>query len=116
VRAHVVVMLTALTFSALFLTSYLVYHSQAGSTPFPSAGASRVLYFTILLSHTALAVAIVPLIALTLLRAARRQYSKHASLAQVTFPIWLYVAITGVVIYFMIYHLATTPSPAPSLI
>ena len=63
-----------------------------------------MLYFTILLSHTALAVAVVPLVTLTLLRAVRRQYSKHASLAQVTFPIWLYVAITGVVIYFMLYH------------
>jgi protein SCO1 len=116
VRAHVVVMLAALTVSALFLTSYLVYHSQAGSTPFPSAGPSRVLYFTILLSHTALAVAVVPLVTLTLLRAIRRQYSKHVSIAQVTFPIWLYVAITGVVIYLMLYHLPTAPSPASGMI
>jgi protein SCO1 len=116
VRAHVVVMLTALTFSALFLTSYLVYHSQAGSTPFRSSGPSRVLYFTILLSHTALAVAVVPLVTLTLLRAFRRQYAKHVLMAQVTFPIWLYVAITGVIIYLMLYHLPTTPSAAPGLI
>jgi protein SCO1/2/putative membrane protein len=116
VRAHVIVMLTALTFSALFLTSYLVYHSQAGSTPFNSAGPSRVLYFTILLSHTALAVAVVPLVTLTLLRAIRRQYSKHLLIAQVTFPIWLYVAVTGVVIYLMLYHLPSAPSPAPVLI
>jgi protein SCO1 len=116
VRAHVIVMLTALTFSALFLTSYLVYHSQAGSTPFSSTGPSRVLYFSILLSHTALAIAVVPLIALTLLRASRRQYSKHVVMAQTTFPIWLYVAITGVVIYLMLYHLPISPSPPPSIL
>ena len=116
VRAHVVVMLTALTVSALFLTSYLVYHSQAGSTPFPLAGPPRVLYFTILLSHTALAVAVVPLVTLTLLRAIRGQYSKHVSLAQVTFPIWLYVATTGVVIYLMLYHLPIASSAAPRII
>jgi uncharacterized membrane protein YozB (DUF420 family) len=75
-----------------------------------------VLYFTILLSHTALAVAVVPLVALTLLRAVGRQYAKHVLMAQVTFPIWLYVAITGVVIYLMLYHLPITPSAAHGLI
>jgi protein SCO1 len=105
VRAHIVVMLTALAFSAIFLTCYLVYHSQAGSTPFPSVGPSRVLYFTILLSHTALAVAVVPLVTLTLVRAVRREYARHVSIAQVTFPIWLYVSTTGVMIYFMLYHI-----------
>jgi protein SCO1/2/putative membrane protein len=108
VRAHIVAMLTALAFSGAFLTCYLVYHSQAGSTPFPSVGPSRVLYFTILLSHTALAVAVVPLVTFTLLRALRRQYAKHLTLAQATFPIWLYVSTTGVAIYFMLYHLAAT--------
>jgi protein SCO1/2/putative membrane protein len=115
-RAHVFMMLTALTLSALFLTTYLVYHSQARTTPFPHAGAVRVVYFTILLSHTALAVAVVPLVTLILVRAVRRQYARHAALAQVTFPIWLYVAATGVVIYVMLYHLAVAPGPAPSVL
>jgi protein SCO1/2/putative membrane protein len=109
-------MLTALTFSTLFLTSYLVYHSQAGSIPFPLGGLSRALYFTILLSHTALAGVLVPLIALTLLRAVRKQFVRHASLAQVTFPIWLYVAITGVVIYFMLYHLPEALAPVAGIL
>jgi uncharacterized membrane protein YozB (DUF420 family) len=116
VRAHVIIMLTALALSTVFLSSYLVYHSQAGSTPFPHSGAVRVVYFTILLSHTVLAVAVVPLVGLILARAVRRQYARHAALAQVTFPIWLYVATTGVVIYFMLYHLAGTLAPAPSVL
>ena len=95
VRAHVFVMLSAVTISALFLTSYLVYHGQAGATAFPSQGPVRVLYFTILLSHTALAVAVVPLVTVTLIRAFRGNYAGHLAVAQLTFPIWLYVAITG---------------------
>ncbi len=107
VRAHIAVMLVAVSLSALFLTSYLVYHSQAGATAFPSEGPLRVLYFTILLSHTALAVTVVPLVTLTLVRAFRGNYAGHAAVAQLTFPIWLYVAVTGVVIYVMLYHLPT---------
>jgi uncharacterized membrane protein YozB (DUF420 family) len=105
-----------LTLSALFLTSYLVYHSQAGSTPFPHPGAVRVVYFTILLSHTSLAIAVVPMVTLILVRAVRRQYARHAALAQVTFPIWLYVANTGVVIYLMLYHLAASPGPGTAVL
>ncbi len=116
VRAHAVVMLASVSVSAVFLASYLVYHSQAGSMPYPFGGPSRVVYFTILLSHTALAIAVVPLVAFTLLHAFRRQYTKHLALAQTTFPIWLYVAITGVVIYLMLYHLPTQVGPAQSII
>jgi protein SCO1/2/putative membrane protein len=105
VRAHATVMILAVVTSALFLGCYLVYHSQAGSTPFRGTGPSRVVYFTILLSHTVLAtLGVVPLLALTLTRAARRQFDRHARIARVTFPIWLYVSITGVVIYLMLYQ------------
>ena len=87
-------------------TCYLVYHYQAGSTPFRGVGPIRLVYFTILLSHTVLATfGVVPLVALTLTRALRRQFDRHARIAQVTFPIWLYVSITGVVIYLMLYQL-----------
>ena len=116
VRAHAVVMLSAVVISTLFLTSYLVYHSQAGGTPFPHDGPLRILYFTILLSHTALAVTVVPLVTMTLLRALRGNYAKHVALAQVTFPIWLYVATTGVVIYLMLYHLPTQTRSLQSMI
>jgi protein SCO1 len=107
VRAHAAVMLSAVTLSALFLTSYLVYHSQAGSTAFPAEGPLRILYFTILLSHLSLAIAVIPLVSVTLLRAIRGNYAGHLAIAQLTFPIWLYVAVTGVVIYLMLYHLPT---------
>jgi len=109
VRAHATCMLLAVATSALFLVSYLIYHSQAGSMPFRYGGAFRVIYFTILVSHTVLAVGVVPLVVLTLIRALRHDFMKHVAIAQVTFPIWLYVSITGVVIYLMLYGL---PSPA----
>jgi protein SCO1 len=110
VRAHVAVMLTAVGLSALFLTSYVVYHSQAGSTAFPHEGPLRLLYFTILLSHLSLAIAVIPLVTVTLFRAIRGNYAGHLAVAQLTFPIWLYVAVTGVVIYVMLYHLPTHSS------
>jgi len=104
VRAHATCMLLAVATSTLFLVSYLVYHGQAGSVPFRHGGAFRVLYFTILLSHTVLATfGVVPLVLLTLTRALQHDFRKHVPIAQVTFPIWLYVSITGVVIYLMLY-------------
>jgi len=104
VRAHATCMLLAVTTSTLFLVSYLVYHSQAGSMPFRHGGAFRVLYFTILLSHTVLATfGVVPLVLVTLTRALQHDFTKHVPIAQVTFPIWLYVSITGVVIYLILY-------------
>ena len=84
-----------------------------GSVPFRGVGPIRTVYFTILLSHTVLAtLAVVPLVALTLTRAARRQFERHARIAKVTFPIWLYVSITGVVIYLMLYQMDFPASPA----
>ncbi len=116
VRAHVAIMLTAVGLSALFLTSYVVYHSQAGSTAFPHEGPLRVLYFTILLSHLTLAIAVIPLVSLTLIRAIRGNYAGHLAVAQLTFPIWLYVSVTGVVIYVMLYHLPIPSSLRTGLI
>jgi protein SCO1 len=110
-RAHVMCMLLAVVTSAVFLACYLVYHYQAGSMPFQHGGPVRWVYFTILLSHTALATfGVVPLVILTLLRAARRDFAKHARIAQVTFPIWVYVSVTGVIIYLLLYHLPTVTS------
>jgi len=111
VKAHLALMLLAFVTSSIFLACYLVYHYQAGSMPFPHAGAVRIAYFTILLSHTILATfAVVPLVFMTLLRAYRRDFSGHARVARVTFPIWLYVSITGVVIYLLLYHLPVASS------
>jgi protein SCO1/2/putative membrane protein len=104
VRAHATCMLTAVAISTLFLVTYLVYHSQAGSVPFPHGGMLRVVYLSILLSHTALATfGVVPLVILTLFRALRRDFTGHVPIAQVTLPIWLYVSVTGVVIYLMLH-------------
>ena len=104
VAVHRACMLTAVGLSVLFLCSYLVYHAQVGSRPYGGTGWLRTLYFTILLSHTVLAVAIVPLVATTLYRALRTQFVRHARLARVTFPLWLYVSVTGVVVYWMLYR------------
>jgi protein SCO1/2/putative membrane protein len=100
-RAHKACMLAALTVSALFLISYLVYHFEVGSVKYQ--GPIREVYLGILLSHTVLAVVIVPLIAMTVLRGFRDQFEKHRKIAKVTFPLWLYVSVTGVVIYLMLY-------------
>ena len=104
-RAHRVVMLSALACSALFLTSYLVYHAQVGSVRFPGRGTIRTVYLTILATHTVLAAAIVPLVAVTLSRALRGSFDRHRRLARITLPLWAYVSITGVVIYWMLYRL-----------
>jgi protein SCO1/2/putative membrane protein len=106
IRRHMVCMIAALAASVLFLTSYLVYHYQAGSVPFRGAGPVRLCYFTILVSHSFLAaVGVVPLVIVTVMRAWRRDFIAHRRVAQITFPIWLYVSITGVIIYAMLYHL-----------
>lgn len=103
--AHRACMVAAFCLSILFLVSYLVYHSQVGSVRFQGTGAVRTFYLTILLTHTLLA-AIVPFLALiTLWRALRERFEKHVKIARWTLPIWLYVSITGVVVYWMLYHL-----------
>ena len=103
--AHKRVMLAALGSSALFLTSYLVYHAQVGSVRFRGQGTVRTVYFTILLTHTVLAVVIVPLVGMTLVPALRERFDRHRRLARITLPLWAYVSVTGVVIYWMLYHL-----------
>jgi protein SCO1/2/putative membrane protein len=101
--------------SAVFLACYLVYHYHAGSVPFQGHGPVRLVYFTILLSHTILATfGVVPLVCLTLFRAIRGDYAHHVSIAAVTFPIWLYVSVTGVIIYLMLYQMPVSASPALS--
>lgn len=101
--AHRNVMTAALVTSVLFLTSYLIYHAQVGSVRFPGHGTARTVYLTILVTHTALA-AIVPFLAgITVYRAWRRRYAQHKRLARWTLPIWLYVSVTGVVVYWMLY-------------
>lgn len=105
VTAHLVCMVGALCVSALFLISYLVYHYNYGSVRFTGEGAVRRFYLAILLTHTVLAVVIVPLILLTVRRAARGEFLRHRRLARWTYPLWLYVSATGVVVYLMLYHL-----------
>ena len=105
INAHRNAMLAAFASSTLFLTSYLVYHYHAGSRPFPGAGAIRVVYFTILISHVLLAIAILPLAISTLTKGLRGQYSRHKRVAKWTFPLWMYVSVTGVVVYVMLYQL-----------
>ena len=98
-------MLGALTASALFLTSYVVYHAQAGSRPFAGVGAVRIVYFAILLTHVVLAAAILPLALVTTSRGLRSHFERHVRIARWTLPIWLYVSVTGVVIYLMLYQI-----------
>ena len=99
-------MLTAFTLSTLFLISYVIYHIQVGSVHFMGQGAIRVVYFSILISHTILAtLAILPLAIITLYRALKGQFQKHRRIARWALPVWLYVSVTGVIIYWMLYHL-----------
>ena len=106
VRGHVACMVFAVTTSAIFLVCYLVYHFYAGSMPFRGQGPTRWLYLTVLLSHTLLATfGVVPLVVLTLVRALRHDFARHRLIAATTFPIWVYVSVTGVLIYLMLYHL-----------
>jgi putative membrane protein len=98
-------MLAALTTSALFLTSYVIYHVNTGSRPFPGQGAIRVVYFAILITHVILAATILPLALTTATRGLRSQFDRHVRIARWTLPLWLYVSVTGVVIYLMLYRL-----------
>lgn len=103
--AHRNVMIAALVCSALFLTSYLIYHAQVGSVRFQGTGPVRTLYFAILLTHTILAACVPFLAAITVWRAYRRRYDRHVRIARWTLPIWLYVSVTGVVVYWMLYRM-----------
>ncbi len=105
VKAHKVCMLAAVATSALFLVCYLTYHYFHGTTRFSGHGAVRWVYFSILGSHTVLAALIVPLVLVTLYRAFCERFEKHKRIARWTLPIWLYVSLTGVVVYWMLYRL-----------
>jgi uncharacterized membrane protein YozB (DUF420 family) len=102
---HRLCMIAALIASALFLTSYLVYHANVGSVPFPGQGAIRYVYFAILITHVILAALILPLALLTLSRALASRFDRHRRIARITLPLWLYVSVTGVVIYVMVYRM-----------
>jgi uncharacterized membrane protein YozB (DUF420 family) len=103
--AHRNVMIAAVVCSTLFLTSYLVYHAQVGSVRFPGTGLPRTIYLTILLTHTVLAATVPVLAAITVWRAYKKRWSRHMAIARWTLPIWLYVSVTGVVVYWMLYRM-----------
>jgi uncharacterized membrane protein YozB (DUF420 family) len=105
VAAHRACMVSALVVSCLFLVSYVVYHAQYGSMRFKGQGFVRPLYFAILITHVVLAAAIVPLVTVTLRRALRGDFIRHRRIARWTYPLWLYVSVTGVVVYLMLYQL-----------
>lgn len=105
VRGHRAAMLSAFVLGVLFLISYLVYHFQVGSVPFQGTGLVRRIYFTVLVSHTILAATVPFLAAITLIRALRRRFDRHRAIARWTLPIWLYVSVTGVLVYWMLYQL-----------
>ena len=106
IAAHRAVMIAAFSCSVLFLISYLTYHFQVGSVKFQGAGAVRTVYFTILLSHTVLAAAVPFLAVITLVRALRERFDRHRAIARWTLPIWLYVSVTGVAVYWMLYRMS----------
>ncbi|MEK6302905.1 MAG: DUF420 domain-containing protein [Acidobacteriota bacterium] len=107
IALHRACMIAAVISSSLFLISYLTYHIGygAGVTRFAGTGWARTLYMVILISHTILAVTVVPFVIVTLTRALRGQFVRHRAVARYTFPMWLYVSVTGVIVYFMLYHL-----------
>jgi len=104
-EAHRRCMLGAIASSSLFLVSYLIYHAQAGSVRFQGQGWVRALYFTILITHTVLAAVVLPMVIVTLARALRGAFTRHRRLARWTFPVWIYVSVTGVLVYLMLYQL-----------
>jgi len=105
IQAHRKVMITAFATSCLFLVCYLIYHAQVGSVPFQGTGVIRPIYFSILITHTILAATVPVLAIITLRRGLAGKYDKHRRIARWTLPIWLYVSVTGVVVYLMLYHM-----------
>jgi uncharacterized membrane protein YozB (DUF420 family) len=104
IDAHRRVMLLAFAVSALFLTSYLIYHGNVGSKPYPGTGVMRTIYFSILIPHVILAAAVLPLALVTLSRGLKMNVARHRKIARITLPIWLFVSITGVIVYLMLYR------------
>ena len=105
IRQHRACMIAAFVTSGLFLTSYVIYHANVGSRPFPGTGAMRILYFAVLIPHVILAAFVLPLALVTLSRALKQRFAQHARIARWTLPIWLYVSVTGVVVYWMLYKM-----------
>jgi putative membrane protein len=105
VAAHRACMIGAFATSALFLVSYVVYHANVGSRPFTGQGPIRAVYFTVLITHVVLAGLIVPLALVTLSRALQGRFDRHRRIARWTLPLWLYVSVTGVIVYVMLYRL-----------
>ena len=105
IRAHRRMMITACVTSTLFLICYVTYHAQIGSKPFPGTGPVRIVYFSILIPHVVLAATVVPLAVVTLLRGLRRDDVRHRRIARITLPLWLFVSVTGVIVYAMLYWL-----------
>ena len=105
IERHRFCMIGAFSVSCLFLASYLVYHYHVGSVPFTKQGWIRPVYFTILITHVVLAAAIVPLALVTLSRALQERFDRHRAIARWTLPLWLYVSVTGVIIYWMLYRM-----------
>ncbi len=104
-QAHKWCMITALAVSAMFLTSYVIYHLNVGSVPFQKMGWIRTVYFAVLIPHVILAAAIVPMILITVSRALADRFDKHKQIARWTLPLWLYVSVTGVIVYVMLYQM-----------
>lgn len=104
-EAHRNAMITALAFSAAFLASYLVYHYHVGSRPFTGQGAIRTVYFAILITHVVLAIVIVPMVLVTVSRALTARFDQHRRIARWTWPLWMYVSVTGVIVYLMLYQM-----------
>jgi uncharacterized membrane protein YozB (DUF420 family) len=105
ISIHRAFMIAALVTSSAFLVSYLYYHAHVGSVHFQGQGWSRPVYFSILISHTILAAVVVPMVIITLSRALRERFDRHRAIARWTFPVWMYVSVTGVIVYVMLYHL-----------
>ena len=97
-------MLMAFSCSAIFLVSYVIYHLDAGLIRFQGQGWIRPFYFTLLVTHTTLAITVLPLALVTLARALTAKFDRHRAIARWTFPVWLYVSVTGVIVYLMLYH------------
>jgi putative membrane protein len=108
IPAHRRCMLSAIILSTIFLASYITYHSYHGITYFPDIGWPKTLYRTILFTHTILAMTLLPLIIITATRALRENFERHKLIARWTWPIWMYVSVTGVIVYWMLYHLFPT--------
>ena len=104
IRWHRRFMIAAFTTSSLFLISYVVYHAQVGSKPFPGHGLARAIYFSILIPHVVLAAVVLPMAIVTLRRGLRRDDARHKPLAKLTLPVWLFVSVTGVIVYVMLYQ------------